>query len=652
MKRTIQILLIFFTAFLGLMLHSEHTSAAELSNTSFIDSLKFSNTKLTQGQTTSVRVEFSSKDDLKVKAGDTITFTLPPELQGMTESDGFPRKISLGELGEALIYKDRVVATFNEKVNHLEHVKGYFNFGLQATRTKNPHDTSIKTNLSTTATAQEITIHGDAGNTGQIGTLPFFWKSGDMLGEKGKVRWFVNANMTKEELSSDIVLTDKHGLGQKLDAQSFRVSIENYLGSFQISGDEFIAKGYGSIQVLPDDSFIITIKREHARLASFSFMYNTIITDNTLKSFTNTCNVNYHPYGQGTVQDQGTSDVVNLFADGDANGKQGIKEATEETIENNFEELEEIPDIKMENVGSSVTENHANQTAEKNHVEVNVDPIQEEITDESELLEDIPSVETEKPTVSVTEDSANQTAEKNHVEINVDPVQEEITDESELLEDIPSVETEKPTVSVTEDSANQTAEKNHVEINVDPVQEEVTDESELLEDIPSIETEKPTVSVIEDSANQTAEKNHVEVNVDPVQEEITDESELLEDIPSIETEKPTVSVTEDSANQTAEKNHVEINVDPVQKDLENKSKNIEKITSVEEEKKSRNKAKAQVTKTNAAISSTNHAEDTQNMKVSALPKTGDSNDLISVISGFFLLIVSLIVFSLRQNRQV
>lgn len=337
MKRTIQILLIFFTAFLGLMLHSEHASAAELSHTNFVDSLKFSTTKLTQGQTTSVRVEFSSKDNLKVKAGDTITFTLPAELQGMTENDGSPRKISLGELGEALIYKDRVIATFNEKVNQLEHVKGYFNFGLQATRTKNPNDTSIKTNLSTTATAQEITIHGDPGNTGEIGTLPFFWKSGDMLGEKGKVRWFVNANTTKEELSSDIILTDTHGLGQKLDAQSFRVSIENYLGNFQITGDEFVAKGYGSIQILPDDSFIITIKREHACLASFSFMYNTIITDNTVKSFTNTCNVNYQPYGQETVQDQGTSDVINLFADGDANGEQGLKEATEETLENNFE---------------------------------------------------------------------------------------------------------------------------------------------------------------------------------------------------------------------------------------------------------------------------------------------------------------------------
>ncbi len=439
----------FFTAFLGLMLHSEHASAAELSNTNFVDSLKFSTTKLTQGQTTSVRVEFSSKDNLKVKAGDTITFTLPAELQGMTENDGSPRKISLGELGEALIYKDRVIATFNEKVNQLEHVKGYFNFGLQATRTKNPNDTSIKTNLSTTATAQEITIHGDPGNTGEIGTLPFFWKSGDMLGEKGKVRWFVNANMTKEELSSDIILTDTHGLGQKLDAQSFRVSIENYLGNFQITGDDFIAKGYGSIEILPDDSFIITIKREHARLASFSFMYNTIITDNTVKSFINTCNVNYQPYGQETVQDQGTSDVINLFADGDANGEQGLKEATEETLENNFEELEEIPAVEAEKPNSSVTENEANQTAEKHQVESHVAPNQEVVEDESEQLEEMPAVEAEKPNSSVTENEANQTAEKHQVDIHVAPNQEIITDESKKVKDVqhPQFEKEKPIAS-------------------------------------------------------------------------------------------------------------------------------------------------------------------------------------------------------------
>ena len=568
MKRTIQILLIFFTAFLGLMLHSEHASAAELSHTNFVDSLKFSTTKLTQGQTTSVRVEFSSKDNLKVKAGDTITFTLPAELQGMTENDGSPRKISLGELGEALIYKDRVIATFNEKVNQLEHVKGYFNFGLQATRTKNPNDTSIKTNLSTTATAQEITIHGDPGNTGEIGTLPFFWKSGDMLGEKGKVRWFVNANMTKEELSSDIILTDTYGLGQKLDAQSFRVSIENYLGNFQITGDEFVAKGYGSIEILPDDSFIITIKREHARLASFSFMYNTIITDNTVKSFTNTCNVNYQPYGQETVQDQGTSDVINLFADGDANGEQGLKEATEETLENNFEELEEIP-----------------------------------------------AVETEKPNSSVTENEANQTAEKHQVESHVAPNQEVVEDESEQLEEIPVVETEKPNSSVTENEANQTAEKHQVEVNVAPNQEVVEDESEQLEEIPAVETEKPNSSVTENEANQTAEKQQVDIHVAPNQEVITDESKKVKDVqhPQFEKEKPIAS-----------------------------------------EKKKSEKADVQTlgTKTNTSKSSTvTHSEKVEKQSGNTLPKTGEDKGLISVFTGFFLLFLSFVAFSLRRDRQ-
>ena len=568
MKRTIQILLIFFTAFLGLMLHSEHASAAELSHTNFVDSLKFSTTKLTQGQTTSVRVEFSSKDNLKVKAGDTITFTLPAELQGMTENDGSPRKISLGELGEALIYKDRVIATFNEKVNQLEHVKGYFNFGLQATRTKNPNDTSIKTNLSTTATAQEITIHGDPGNTGEIGTLPFFWKSGDMLGEKGKVRWFVNANMTKEELSSDIILTDTHGLGQKLDAQSFRVSIENYLGNFQITGDEFVAKGYGSIEILPDDSFIITIKREHARLASFSFMYNTIITDNTVKSFTNTCNVNYQPYGQETVQDQGTSDVINLFADGDANGEQGLKEATEETLENNFEELEEIPAVETEKPNSSITENEANQTAEKNQVEVNVAPNQEVVEDESEQLEEIPAVEAEKPNSSITENESNQTAEKNQVEIHIAPNQEVVEDESEQLEEMPAVETEKPNSSVTENEANQTAEKNQVDIHVAPNQEVLTDESKKVKDVqhPQFEKAKPVVS----------------------------------------------------------------------------------------EKKKSEKADVQTlgTKTNTSKSSTvTHSEKVEKKSGDTLPKTGENKGFISVFTGFFLLFLSSVAFSLRRNRQ-
>ncbi len=571
MKRTIQILLIFFTAFLGLMLHTEHASAAELSNTNFVDSLKFSNTQLAQGQTTSVRVEFSSKDNFKVKAGDTITFTLPPELQGMTENDGSPRKISLGELGEALIYKDQVIATFNEKVNYLEHVKGYFNFGLQATRTKNPNDTSIKTNLNTTATAQELTIHGDPGDSGQIGTLPFFWKSGDMLGEKGKVRWFVNANMTKEELSSDIVLTDTHGPGQKLDAQSFSVNIENNLGNFHVTGDEFVAKGYGSIKVLPDDSFIITIKHEHARMASFSFMYNTIITNNTIKSFTNTCNVNYQPYGQETLQDQGTSEVVNLFADGDANGEQGIKEASEETLESNFEELEEIPAIESENANSSVTENQVDQTAEKNQVEVNASPTQEVEVDESEELEEIPAIESENASSSVTENQVDQTAEKNQVEVNVAPTQEVEVDESEELEEIPAIESENANSSVTENQVDQTAEKNQVEVNVAPTQEVEVDKSKNIVEIQHPQLEKGKAKLLEKNTTQKINRETTEVKVN----------------------------TSNSSTATT--------ITP--------SAKVEKKAS------------------------------------SALPKTGENSDLISIIAGLLLFLLLLVTLSLYRNRQ-
>ncbi|WP_276420980.1 collagen binding domain-containing protein [Lactococcus garvieae] len=389
-----------------------------------------------------------------------------------------------------------------------------------------------------------------------------------MLGEKGKVRWFVNANMTKEELSSDIILTDTHGLGQKLDAQSFRVSIENYLGNFQITGDEFVAKGYGSIQILPDDSFIITIKREHARLASFSFMYNTIITDNTVKSFTNTCNVNYQPYGQETVQDQGTSDVINLFADGDANGEQGLKEATEETLENNFEELEEMPAVEAEKPNSSVTENEANQTAEKHQVEIHVAPNQEVVEDESEQLEEIPAVETEKPKSSVTENEANQTAEKHQVEVNVAPNQEVVEDESEQLEEIPAVEAEKPKSSVTENEANQTAEKHQVDIHVAPNQEVITDESKKVKDVqhPQFEKAKPVVS----------------------------------------------------------------------------------------EKKKSEKADVQTlgTKTNTSKSSTvTHSEKVEKQSGNTLPKTGEDKGFISVFTGFFLLFLSFVAFSLRRDRQ-
>jgi LPXTG-motif cell wall-anchored protein len=637
MKRTIQILLIFFTAFFGLLLCPTKASAAELNNTNFIDSIHFSDTNLVQGQTTSLRVEFSSKDDIKVKAGDTITFLLPDELQGMTETDGSPRAVALGELGQALIYKDRVIATFNEKVNDLERVKGHFNFGIEATRTKNPNKTTITTNLNTTAIAQEITIQGDTGENEQPGVLPFFWKSGDMLGEKNTVRWFINANMNKEDLSGDIVLTDTHGAGQQLDTTSFNVIIDNSLGRFQLTGDEFVAQGYGSIEVHTDDSFVITINREHARLASFSFMYSTNITDNTIKSFTNTCDISYQPYGENAIQDQGSFDVVNLFADGDANGEKGIKEANEETLIDESEKLEEIDPIIPENITPTDTEDNTNNTAESHQIETNIDTSEETITDESEKLEEIDPIIPENITPTDTEDNTNNTAESHQIETNIDTSEETITDESEKLEEIDPIIPENITPTDTEDNTNNIAESHQIETNISPSEETITDESEMLEGIDPIIPENITPTDTEDNTNNIAESHQIETNIDTSEETITDESEKLEEIDPIVTEKITPTDIENNANNAVKINPIDIN-----EVFNEKNPAKQKHTSLQ-------------TSTTVEIQNLSTGVPSQNVTVQqgkALPKTGDTKNYFLNILGLLLLSITSASFFLRRKNKI
>lgn len=49
----------------------------------------------------------------------------------MIENDGLLWKINLNGLGEVFIYKDYVVVIFNEKVEFLYNVNGYFFFGIK-----------------------------------------------------------------------------------------------------------------------------------------------------------------------------------------------------------------------------------------------------------------------------------------------------------------------------------------------------------------------------------------------------------------------------------------------------------------------------------------------------------------------------------------
>ena len=52
-------------------------SAEELVGTGIVDLFEFSDTNLSQGQTTSVKITFSEKYKDHIKPGDTLTFPMP-----------------------------------------------------------------------------------------------------------------------------------------------------------------------------------------------------------------------------------------------------------------------------------------------------------------------------------------------------------------------------------------------------------------------------------------------------------------------------------------------------------------------------------------------------------------------------------------------
>ncbi|HCM89728.1 collagen binding domain-containing protein, partial [Vagococcus sp.] len=358
MKHFVKLFFMILTVTIGGLAGHSIVSAQELNQTGFIDSINFSKTNLQQGESTSIQVSFSEKNHVEVKPGDTITLNLPPELKGLTESDGSPRKILLSNLGEALVYSDRVVATFNEKVTNLGRITGNFNFGINATRTEQTKDSIIHTNFGTTVQSQNITIKGITNTNSGSSRYPFFWKSGDMNGSKNAVRWFLNVNMNKEEMATDVTLVDTHGPGQKFDKNNINVTVDNYLGRTQITAADFEKKGYGTITISPNNQMVIYIRREHARLASFSFSYETLITNNRIKSFTNSCDISYQTWGKKPLTETSSSNVINLFSDGEASGELETHDPVKET-EVNFEEesITDIKTIKPETPKSEVEKN-------------------------------------------------------------------------------------------------------------------------------------------------------------------------------------------------------------------------------------------------------------------------------------------------------
>ncbi|PFA08194.1 Cna B-type domain-containing protein, partial [Bacillus cereus] len=325
-------------SFLGIV-----ANAKELNTAGLVDSIKIDKTDLYIGQETKVTVNFSEKDGVRLKPGDTLTLTLPPELIGLNT------QFDLGDYGTCTVNSGTVICTFNDKVDTRDDIKGYLNFYVQAANVGEDQKKEIETNLGTNVDKQSVTITGPTSGGGtDPGKGPFFYKTGDMRGKPGEVRWFLNANLNKEELSDDIVVADNLQEGQILNKDSFRIDIDNYLGRQNLSLQEFESKGYGKITFTGENSFQVVLYKDKARLSSFSIAYTSTITDagKAQDFFKNDYTIDYQIYNKEPVTESGSYPVENRTAGG---GAEGVPRGTLKIVKHlDKDEEKVIPNVSFE----------------------------------------------------------------------------------------------------------------------------------------------------------------------------------------------------------------------------------------------------------------------------------------------------------------
>ncbi|MBE7105276.1 Cna B-type domain-containing protein, partial [Bacillus cereus] len=292
-------------------------NAQELNTAGLVDSFKIDKTDLFIGQQTKVTVNFSEKNGLKLKPGDTLTLTLPPELKGLDT------EFLLDDYGTCKVTAGTVVCTFNDKVSTHQNIKGYLNFFVEAANVGTDEKKEIETNFGTNVDKQSVIITGPTSGGGtDPGKGPFFYKTGDMRGKPGEVRWFLNINLNKEELSRDIVVTDNLQEGQTLNKDSFYISVDDYLGHRSLTLQELEKQGYGTITFTGDRSFKVVLNKDKARLAAFTIGYTSTITEAGKKQefFKNDYTIDYQVLNKEPVTESGTHPVENMTAGGGAEG--------------------------------------------------------------------------------------------------------------------------------------------------------------------------------------------------------------------------------------------------------------------------------------------------------------------------------------------
>nr|WP_252977598.1 collagen binding domain-containing protein [Bacillus luti] len=276
--KRISVICFIFTVIIGQVFLPIIGHAQELNTAGFVDSFAFEKTKLNYGEKTSIHVNFSEKPGKKMKSGDTLTLSLPPELMGY--SGTIALKDESGRVfGTCQINTNNVVCTFNDTVEKLENIRGNFNFTVQGTNVESGKTKDVQTNLGTNLEKQMVSVTHPKGE----GTEPgiFFYKAGDIQPNKSdEVRWFLNFNLKKQYLHDNIVLKDTLQEGQMLNKDSFNITINS---REYLSLEQFQQRGYGTIKFTGDNSFEVVIYRHMANATSFTVSYKSTITESGKK---------------------------------------------------------------------------------------------------------------------------------------------------------------------------------------------------------------------------------------------------------------------------------------------------------------------------------------------------------------------------------
>ncbi|MCU5069233.1 Cna B-type domain-containing protein, partial [Bacillus pacificus] len=295
-------------------------NAQELNTTGIVDSFTFDKEKLGYYERMGIKVEFSEKPGNRIKPGDTLTLTLPPELKGFSDT------IQLDDYGTCKVNAGTVVCTFNDKVESEKDIQGHFYFTVQSTYAEIDQENKVETNLGTILDKQSVTVTGPSGGGTDPGKGPFSYKVGDIRAENtNEVNWYLIVNYNKEVLSSNIDLTDTLQGGQTLNKDSFYFDYDNGNPEDRktLSLEKFVAEGYGKIQFNSDETaFDVEIDKAKASGNTVTIGYKANITESGKKQefLKNEYTIKYQVKDEEQVSDSDGAKVENIISGGGAGG--------------------------------------------------------------------------------------------------------------------------------------------------------------------------------------------------------------------------------------------------------------------------------------------------------------------------------------------